>query len=475
MTVDKDFSFELNVSTGSFPTAKPSSKYVGKIQYQTQTITLAQMEDYQRQGKSFCYLFRQADEAGLVSQQQKTLDNFEHTQLIFFDIDKMPVQMEEYISPIQCKPSLSYTTYSNGIDGKYGYRLIYAFSTPVSSIEEFDSLYYAIAAANGFRQQVNEQVEKFEFDYRQVNQQYYGGGAGSTSVRTDIVYEVSDFSQYVVQGTELKNKISSSTKSSNRKTVSQSQCSNQNNNKREGEKKAYNSDLNTSFFNDLYSLSPSDFLLSYSEQFHSDYLASISTPLLDSGDERYLLYPDNYYEVFRLWRMDAEGRRSVHRWAVGSGRKNRLYITAQIMVHYLPDISREQLIYNLVCERLTYYNNSDNKLNNDFIVSTADNALKYSFNLAASKHHNFKVNKAYCIENGITPQALSNIIRREMKEAQVFELYDFTKSQKENLRILKENGIKICRTTLSKYLSKYNDKCSTQNNNRERREESILC
>ena len=47
-----EFTFNLNVSVGSYPQAKPTKPYL--IQYATQTLTLTDLERLEKQGKSFC-------------------------------------------------------------------------------------------------------------------------------------------------------------------------------------------------------------------------------------------------------------------------------------------------------------------------------------------------------------------------------------------------------------------------------------
>ncbi len=457
-----DFKFRINVSTGNYPNSKPSKP--STIQYQTQEVTIRDLELLEKAGKSFCYNYKETDESGLITQSQKTIENFDYTNLIFFDIDKMPVSMQEYIDPIPFKPSLSYTTYSNGKEGKYGYRLIYAIDNPIKSVEEFDNIYYAIAAANGFKQRVDSDGKKFEFDYRQVNQQYYGGGVNSESNRTDVVYSISDFSSYIDQGLELKNSISkSSYKSKSNKNdivinkdieIKDISCFPiQNNIKKE--KKTYYSELEKLFYKDLYDLSPLDFIRKYSKVYMKRYMLSLSTSLTLSEDKKYWIYPEDYKEVRRNWRKNKEGKMSVQKWEIGSDRKKRLYMTAQIMKFNLPDITKEELVFNLLYERCRYYINSDHKITNQIIVETAESALKYKYSLKPIKHPKYSINKDYWNSLGISSNTAKNIIRKELKEKQVLQYYNFDLGIKENLEILKSNGIKVGKSYLYEFKKKY--------------------
>lgn len=460
MLENKDFEFSINVSTGSYPTKKPEKAW--EIQYSPQIITISQLERYQKQGKSFCYNFRDVSEAGLITVHEKTLKGFDYTNVLFYDIDKMPVSMSDYIENLKYKPTLAYTTLSNGKDryegkyGIYGYRLIYAFEEPVQSIDEFDELYYAIAFANGFRQQQYDDGTKYEFDYRKVNQQYYGGGVNSETYKTDLVYSQEDFSQYVEEGHVLQQTISGGNKKSKKKSNNNTESSPRQNNIRQAqEERTYYSEMDSPFIQDLFSLPPYDFILSYDSFYLDNYQRSLSSTLSLSSDGKFWIYPDDYQEVKRQWTKDANGKRCVRKWQIGSGRKKRMYVTAQIMKFNKPDITREGLIYNLVRERYYYYDNSDNSLNNKFLIQVADSALSNDFKLSPCKHPKISVNKDYAQAMGMTANAAKNHIRKELKEERVMAYYDFGLSVKENLEVMKANGIKVGKSYLYNMRQKY--------------------
>ena len=461
MLAIKDFTFNLNVSTGCYPKRKPEKPF--NIQYNTEyNLTIDDFDAFQRKGKSFCYLFRDVDESGLVTQSEKTLAGFTSTSVLFFDIDKMPISMADYIEPLPFQPTYAYTSYSNGIEmeyWKYGYRLMYVLDKPVTSIQEFDELYYSIAAANGFQQRIHPNGIKYEFDYRKVNQQYYGGGSNSQTFKTYIVYSKQDFAPYrekglVLQNTILGSKPKKKTKAEGMKAKAE-RIPNENNIAKEAT--AYSPDLESTFYTDFHTLTTKEFLEKYQRDYIGAHYSSISTPLVNSGDERYSLLPEDYQEISRHWTLTEDGKRGVRKWVVDSGRKKRLYLSAQIMKHNLPDITREELIYNLVFERFHYYENTDGELSNSRIEKIADSALKYTFVLAPKKHKKFVVNKEYCAAVGLTPNQVKNTIRKELKEREVLSLYDFNMSVKDNLRVLKENGIKVGKSYLYALRRRYGD------------------
>lgn len=446
------FTFNLNVSTGCYPHRKPEKAWA--VQYSTQSLTLADIEELQKHGKAFCYNFKDVDESGLITSKQKTRNGFDYTNIVFFDIDKMPYPMEDYISNTVFKPSLAYTTISNGKDGRFGYRLLYAFQEPIQSEEDFDTIYYAIAAANGFKQRIYEDGTKYEFDYRKVNQQYYGGGEHSETYRTDLVYTVSDFSSFIEDGKVLKEQINPTKKKASKK---KEDSPFENIISKQEKEQAYYSDLENPFYSDLFSMSPKDFLLKYDREGIELYEAAIATKLMLSDDGKYWIYPEDYQEVKRNWGVNDEGKRCVRKWQIGSGRKKRLYVTAQIMKHNVPDITKEELIYCLVRERFYYYVNTDNNLNNKVLIQIADSALSHDFTLSPCKHPSFSINKDYWLHDNITSNAAKNTVRKELKEAEVLFLYDFELSVKENLKILQDNGIKVGKSYLYALRKRYTE------------------
>ncbi len=460
MLEKNDFEFSINVSTGCYPTKKPEKAW--DIQYSPQIITISDLERFQKQGKSFCYNFKDVSEAGLITVHQKTLKGFDYTNVLFYDIDKMPVSMSDYIEHLKYKPTLAYTTLSNGIDrydgkyGIYGYRLIYAFEEPVQSIDEFDELYYAIASANGFRQQQYDDGTKYEFDYRKVNQQYYGGGVNSITYKTDLVYSQEDFAQYVEEGHVLQQTISGGNKKSKKKSDNNTEnIPRKNNIGQAQEEQAYYSVMETPFYRDLFTLPPKEFILSYDNRYLFEYQSSLSSPLTLSEDGRYWIYPDDYQDVKRQWTKNSDGKRCIRKWQIGSGRRKRMYITAQLMKFNKPDITREGLIYNLVRERYYYYDNSDNHLNNKFLIQVADSALKNEILLAPCKHPKYSVNKEYAATMGMSANTVKNQIRKELKEEEIMSMYDFGLSVKENLAIMNEKGIKVGKSYLYNMKKKY--------------------
>ena len=184
--------FTISVSKERYATKPEKPAF---ITFNTQEVSIDDLERYAKEGRSFCYNFN-TQRPGFITQKDRHKENFASTSIIFFDMDKMFVPMDDYIAGLPYKPTLAYTTYSNGKNGRYGYRLLYLFDNYFTDSESFDRFYDAIANANGFVEKVDSNGVKYGFDKRPVNQQYYGGGDGCMTYKSYETYSYDDFIEF---------------------------------------------------------------------------------------------------------------------------------------------------------------------------------------------------------------------------------------------------------------------------------------
>ena len=449
--VDKDFKFDLSVSTQAFP-QKPQANVVKDIKYTTETLTIDELEQRVRDGYAFCYNFLPTD-SGVLSQQDRHIDRFDYTQTVFYDFDKMPMSMEEFIETLRYKPSLAYTTYSNGTNGKYGYRLVYAFRLRISNERDFEKTYRGLAAANGFKQGTYPDGTKYGIDFRKVNQQYYGGGERTTTWKSYNTYFDKEFSSNTLSITnsidkdnsvenEYNNGISDNIINNNTIKKDSTSCS----------------QMESGFLEDYFSLPSKEFIDKYRGEYESVYLNSTSTELTLNSDGTYYVYPSNYKTIKHKIKWQ-DGKGIIVKWKDGEERRKKLYIAAKIMLNNNPDITLEQLVYCLIRERNDYYDNSDKQLHRDIILGIAKNAFIYRdipFTKTI-KHSAYRVNKEYWGERGYSARQASRFIFAERHHEEILSVYDFSKSVKENLEICKQYGIKAKKSLLYEIRKKYSE------------------
>lgn len=436
MLANSEYEFTLFVSQKNYD-SKPTQDEMPKMRFVPKQLTIESALECAKQGKVFCYTFQSNKADGSLSVKDKKKENFISTSAIIYDFDDMEVSMADFINSIQFKPSFAYPTYSDGKNGLSRFRLAYVLDAEILGEGDFNAIYHAIANANKFTPETKEQGG---WDVRSVAQMYFGTTQGVSTYISNTVYSIDDFESYMVPVTVN----GTSTKKSESKSLN-----------------TYQYTIDKEFLDNLYHSKYEDFFKSYFDSYYDNYTQSLETTLTLSDNEMWFEYPDDYVAVFRK----REGKKVI-RWNIGEDRKKRLYITAQMMLYNCPDLTIENLIYNLYIERKHYYNNADNKINNQVLIDTAVNAFNRRINLKPSNHSSYRVNKEFWSKQGIGVHQAKGYIRREIKVQEILPYIDSYKTIKENHQILIDNGIDISVRTLQRMVTRgdiyiYNNKSIT--------------
>ena len=432
-------------------TQKPQGKEVAQIRYVKQTLTIQQLIDYISQGHCITHCFEDYDEE--FGQSTKKIENFRYTQLIGIDVDDSDVDLDTYISSLIYKPTLAYTTFSHKIKGNR-FRLIYIFNHKIKGAELYCDVYKWLAQDLNLKDNCMQSCA----------QMMYGTNANAEWYVSDKTYDIP--SECFQSTKDYKTKVS---KASTQNQVDK-KCQKWQSelNKKEEEHYIGNANKNDHLiFNNavvkaLYSMPPQDFIFYYRQTY--DYFTA--TPL--HYENGYALLPDDYCEITRPWYREEVGDNTitvVRRLRHGDKRKTHMTNTAVIIRKIKNDISFEHLLYILVCERQYYYDNQDKVLNNKELVNIAKWAMGIpinELNPKQIKHPKFKVDRAYWREQKINPRQAANIVRGIIKEREIGELYDCSLTDKANLAIMKEYGIKVSQRSLTNFKRKYT-KSSGQN------------
>lgn len=439
---------KVSISTQGY-TQKPQGKEVAQIRYLKQTVTIQQLIDNISQGHCITHCFEDYDEE--FGQSTKKIENFRYTQLIGIDIDDADVNLNTYISSLRYKPTLAYTTFSHNIKGNR-YRLLYIFNEKIKGAELYCNLY----------KWLTQDLNLKDNCMQSCAQQMYGTNANAEWYITDTTYDIPTECK-TTYGQQCKSKVSQ------RKAKCQKQSDKCNPNIIERENTLYPNcqfaEENDHLISDntvvkaLYSMSPQDFIFNYRQTY--DYFTS--TPL--HYEDGYALIPEDYYEIKRPWYKDKVGDKTitvVKTIRDGEQRRKRLCNTAIILRAIKRDISFEHLLYILVCERQYYYDNQDKALSNKELINIAKWAIELpseQINPKKVKHSKFKVDKSYWAEKGITARQAANIVRGIIKEQEIGSVYDFNLTDKENLAMMKEYGIKVSQRSLTNFKRKYKINC----------------
>lgn len=181
----------------------------------------------------------------------------------------------------------------------------------------------------------------------------------------------------------------------------------------------------------------------------------------------YALIPNDYQEIYRSWKTesftksngDSVNIQAVRKLRDGDGRKKKLYIAGLIMKKILPTITYEHLLFNLLCERYYYYDNSDGELNIRRMKEIAKNVINKpieEISLNSKEKRKFKVDKSFCAEHGITANQMKNIVRKQLNDEKIGNLYDCSMSLADNLKALKDMGVRVAKSKLYQWCKENN-------------------
>ena len=432
MPANNEHTFKISVSEQNFD-SKPE-KGDGKMAsliFKPQEITIPELLTLALNGKVFCSVFNSSEPDGSFNIKNKTRDNYLSTSAFFFDFDKMDMSLNDFVDKkVKYKPSIAYTTFSNGTDG-YRYRLVYVFYNPITGVSKFNALYNDIVNANNFPIETSEQGGLDTHTKNRCEQCYFGTNSFAEFYYNPygtLYYTSYDFEKYIdTSSTEPEITINYNTYKASNTPDSIS--------------------IDERFLNDFYH--NDDFIQKYFHQYYPNYKTSLETPLILDESQMFYTFPEFYVAVTHIW----NGKETL-KWQIGSNRRKKMYATAYIMLYNNPSLTIENLLFNLRLEREWYYINTDNKVDNGYLVYVAKRAMTIPYQLNQTKHGKFKVNKEFWFEQGITANQAKNIISRLINVQKVKSYYNPYLTYKQNLDILKSNEIEVSERTLKRMVSR---------------------
>lgn len=333
-------------------------------------------------------------------------------QLVCYDIEHTPIKMEDYVESLSIKPTLYYNSFSHGTNPEDNrFRLVYVFDSTFEG-SDYQTIYNAISTENRMGKELDKLV---------VNQCY--NGTNKKVYGTGIVYEVPNL---------------------NTKTPTYIQ---------------QDSNIGETVLSDFKNLPYSEFIDKYDKEFamaiptHTDYK--------NSGDERYSVCPEEYYEIPRNRRWNKETKQYVTlRWKDGENRHKKIYVAGIVWRHLIPNVTSDEMLYLITREICNYYEMNDNKFTKSYILKLVDAIMVADLETVLNEipHATFKVNDIYCMENRVDKRTvvcqINNENRSKLKEYKykiIDWFYNKDLSEAENLQILSDNGIEISLRFLQRY------------------------
>lgn len=320
--------------------------------------------------------------------------------------------------------------------------MCYLFSLPIYTVETYHSLYDGIAES--IKKDIQE-VEIKDNCGRTPSQQF----SGNAKAECELYVTVSVFSHSDFPFLNNNALFSSSLSISNGKLLKSA--------KKDNDAVIEVEDLviaDRGFISDVNSLSPYYLI----DKYRTKYRYFTRTEL--HYQDGYALIPSDYQEIFRQTYMDSFIKDNgdeikfsvVKKLRDGDNRRKKLYIAGLIMKKILPSITFEHLLYNLICERTYYYDNSDRVLSNKVLANIARNVVNTPLEKiqlqSKRKKRKFCVDKSYCAMLGISPNAMKNKVRKMLKDEEIGNAYDCSLSIAENLAAFKEMDISVGKSKL---------------------------
>ncbi len=403
---------------------KPQGTEIASMVFQKQLYTVDSFLEDVKKGYSFAYVFKDDDEPFPI--KEKTIENFNYTKVVVFDVDHSRIQMNEQIDFLGLKPTIAYTTPKNNPSiGDYRFRLLYCFDQKIQ--EEYKNVYDQLKETIGLNIKDNCMSTP--------NQFFNGNKSSNIEIYKSNTIYTKDILKERRETKETKEKQSKNSLL---------------------RKKNYSSlhlIVNDLFLDDFYTLSYWGFLDKYRDLYGYD--KPMEVPLLEKDD--YLVYPKHWYTIPRRKGMvevnTSNGTKLIYgvkRFKDGEKRHYWLWQAGLMYKEFIEDISPEHLLYLLVYELYFYYDNSDGKFKKDDIVGMVERVMLSEEKPINMKHGAFKVDKSK-LKEGESACQKRNEIRKRLNFERIGELYDCNLTDKENLIILKENGVKTSLSTIKRF------------------------
>ena len=430
MEITDDYKFWVSLSHQKFDHKPNRETEVGKLRFSRIYTDVDGFAEALAKGYCYTPIFNNAT----FTMRDKTDRNFSYSSFVSLDIDHTDVDMNTMVNGLEYKPTISYTSCSNGLDGKYSYRLIYCFADKIEGCNEYYNDVNSLLEAN--------KISTSGIDARsfKASQYYNGNGCGNIDIKvSNIIYNKVDIIEYYKDYYNINN-IGSNNKSINitNNTTPPTIIS------------LNDTFVNKSFENDYWNMKMEDVLSKYVDVFPN--IEHTPLPIVDD-DTPYIVFPSDYIEIKRYWKK-SNGR--AIKIADGNGRRKKLFINGVIRRMINPSITFDNLLFNLLYELVYYISNFDaeNVIDKKEIFYIARNVMKADLTRGEGlkgTNRRFMVNPKFCEKYGLNKRQVRNMACKMIHNEGIGELYDCSKTDKENLEVMKSHGLEISLVTLKRW------------------------
>lgn len=447
MKTTTDYKFEVSISDKGYDHKPDKKTEVHLIRFTKKTVDVTGFLEYMLEGHCYAGVYSY-DSLGM---KRKTNENFRYSYLVTIDVDHSKETMNEMIDRLEFKPTCAYTSCRNGLEGESRFRLVYVFDERIEGKEEYWNYVYTVLAANGL-----------ELDGKVIDNksreaiQYFNGNGTSTFdfAVTDIIYSKQDYNLYYKDYYILYNTNTINNKDN--KSIIENHTYTPPNN-------IHLNDTfeNEEFENDYWNMKDDGDIL---YKYINVYPNLEHTPLPEVDDDTpFIIYPTDYIEINRVVKVGekfirlSEGSKLKIR--DGQGRGRTLFFNGILRRLINPDITFDNMIYNLLFEFYHYMSNykAENIIGRREIYNTARAVMKadmtkYEY-LRNRPHKRFTTNPDYCAKHNISRNEFKGTAGKLIRHQQIGELYDCSRTIKENVEVMKAYGLeRISEPTLKRWM-----------------------
>lgn len=361
--------------------------------------------------------------APIIKDYNNTLSlcNIKETSIVGIDIDKTNYKFNEFIELLKFKPTIAYTTFSNTKENNR-FRLIYVFEEAIEDQQEFETIYNKIAylVERDTKEGIKDNCGKC------FNRLFNGTNEKATTYKSDIIYSTEDFNLINIESIIKHIKPPHSANPAQIKVSKDKETIPQN----------LIDLLNT--YDDYDKL----FLHLTKELGHK----VITESEIKYNSDGYADLTPQYMEIKIIFNKSTK-KPKVYK--DGEGRKHLLYTRLQFRKAIKPSITMEELLANALFDIKHFIDNSDGEFHKKRVLDIVKSVFYDECNIKKTDNKkSFKVDKTYCLKNGITPNQYKMVVRKIKNDESIGGWYDVSKSVKDNLEYAKENNLKVSRRTL---------------------------
>lgn len=427
--------FYTSISNEGF-TSKPTKPQIANLHYNIKELCVDDLIGYVSSGHCFCNIYNLPSDFQFKGDGIK-INNYIGSYTINIDLDHQSLTMSQQYEKSVIKPTFCYESWSNAPDD-LRYRFIYVFEDMISGKQSYEDIFRAICFINGLK-----------FDSRATSSYQYMNGTSQEAVviKSGCVYNYKSMSL-------LFNLAPSWSGFGNlpKPLISQQQPGNIN-----GFGRFILTDKD---FEEDYQKMPSAKLL---EKYRHRYRNIQHSPLPQvSAEEPMIDFPPDFYEITRKWSNKAGEKGRCVKYTYGEHRKHKLFVNLMVRRLICPDLSPEELLYDLVYELHYYHENSDGLhfINRQHLIDIATRVMGSDLSQFHYRRPRERmVNPKYQRIAMLPKRTIANIAnaercktKREKIYQHIGELYDCNLTIAENLRIMKEEyGLEVSIRTLERF------------------------